>query len=101
MTDLASVMVTYTDISSNGLELRYPYGFELGCGGGAGGGSVVWVEGTAVKVDGVSVMVEFPACASGTKGVSLRYTWRQDPCTFKMCPVYSNGLPSPPFILDL
>lgn len=87
--------------------LRYPYGFELGCGDSKSGASQ-WIEGTArngTNVINTAANVSFPLCPSPLSPVSVRYCWRTDPCTFKMCPVYvqyyRGDLPSPPFILDL
>lgn len=94
---LTQVAVQYSSVGMGGvgLELRFPYGFELGCDSGT------WIEGTAVKVEGAQVIVEFPSCPSGAKAVSVRYCWRTDPCTAMKCPVYSDNLPSPPFTMDL
>ena len=89
----------------NSAILRYPYGFELGCGNTKNGVSQ-WIEGTAHNGTGFAQQVanvSFPLCPSQLSPVSIRYCWRTDPCTFKMCPIYSSywDLPSPPFIMDL
>lgn len=81
------------------LDLRYKYGFEVGCGNGTGASQ--WIEGTATGVDGDGVHVAFADCPSPLSPVSIRYCWRTDPCTFKKCPVYAGDLPSPPFTMDL
>ena len=82
-------------LSGSGLELRYPYGFELGCSDGT------WMDATATQASGNKVTVAVPSCAAGSKPAALRYCWRTDPCTFKKCPVYSGDLPSPPFQIDI
>ena len=56
---------------------------------------------STLQVEGAQVVVEFPSCPSGAKAVSVRYCWRTDPCTAMKCPVYSDNLPSPPFMMDL
>ena len=98
VSSLIQVSVSY-GYAQNGLELRYPYGFELGCVTSTG--TTDWFEGTAVKVDTNNVIVEIPGCPNGQKAVWIRYCWRTDPCTFKKCPVYSSDFPSPPFIMEL
>ena len=93
--------ITYVNVAPGGsLELRYPYGFELGCSTTTSA-TVQWIEGTATKADGDAVTVQMPSCPSGSKPAMVRYCWRTDPCTFKMCPIYSGDLPSPPFIMPL
>ena len=87
------------------VTLRYPYGFELGCGNSNTGASQ-WIEGTARNGTGFSFEVaniSFPLCPASLSPVSVRYCWRTDPCVFKMCPIYSSylNLPSPPFVMDL
>ena len=94
------VMVNFKLQSQDKLELRYKYGFELGCGNGTAMASQ-WVEGTAMNVNGQNVQVEFSDCPSQLSPVSIRYCWRTDPCTFKMCPIYAGDLPAPPFMMDL
>ena len=78
---VVQVAVSFDKLATNGLELRYPYGFELGCAT-ANGTMSQWMEGTAMKVDGDSVMVELPECPNGEKAATIRYCWRTDPCTF-------------------
>ena len=97
---ITHVEVNYDNISPKNLELRYPYGFELGCAS-ADGSITQWLEGSAVKVVGNSVIIEVDNCSTGNKPAMIRYCWRTDPCTFKKCPVYSDELPSPPFIMPL
>ena len=81
------------------LKLQHKYGFEVGCAANATASQ--WIEGTAVGADEDGVHVEFADCPSSFSPVSIRYCWRTDPCTFKMCPVYAGDLPSPPFMMDL
>ena len=83
------------------LELRYPYGFEVGCGT-SGSAPTQWIEGTAKSVTDSDVNVEFPLCPSPSKPLQVRYCWRTDPCLFGKCPIYSSLTnPSPPFIMNL
>jgi sialate O-acetylesterase len=91
----SEVVVEYTSLSGTELQLRSPYGFELGCSDGT------WMNATASQVSGNRVVVGVPSCAAGAKPAALRYCWRSNPCSFKMCPVYSGDLPSPPFEMAL
>ena len=84
------------------LELRYSYGFEVGCGTNSTKAlPSQWIEGTAMQVVDEGLLVAFADCPSSTSPEYIRYCWRTDPCTFKKCPVYAGELPSPPFILKL
>ena len=94
------VTVGYKLHSKDPLELRYNYGFELGCGNSSAVASQ-WIEGTAIGVVGEGVQIEFPDCPSPLSPESIRYCWRDDPCTFKTCPIYAGDLPSPPFMMEL
>jgi len=47
---------------------------------------------------GNSVLIE-NFCGAGNLPIYVRYSWKEDPCIFKRCAVYSGNLPSPPFIL--
>lgn len=97
---MTRVSVMYT--SKNPLELKYPYGFEIGCLNLFNPyEKTVWMNGTAKSVDKLEATVEFPACSTSTTASMIRYCWRTDPCTFKMCPIYGKDLPSPPFIMKL
>lgn len=94
------IIVTFRNIpAGDKIELRSPYGFELGC---TAGSSTTFLPGTAVQVEGAtSVDIDFPLCPEGSKMTSVRYAWMEDPCPFMKCAVYSGGLPSPPFIISL
>lgn len=62
--------------------------------------SSTWVK-VPVKQWTDTKVVLHPAECPGSKKVSgLRYAWRDWPCDFKACPVYSASrtLPAPPFI---
>ena len=99
--DVTSVTVTFQDlsISTRSLDnLKSPYGFEIGC---VSGTKTMYAEGTAKGVQEADVMIEFPACPSGSTAGMIRYAWRDDPCVFKTCAVYSGGMPSPPFMMKL
>ena len=91
-----TVVIDFTGVGPSGLQLLYPYGFEVECSG-----SPSLLEGTAVKVDGDTAVVQFPSCPGGDTPSAIYYCWRTDPCIFKMCPIYSEQLPSPPFYLTI
>ena len=95
---IQSVVVTFREVSHVLEKLRSPYGFEIGC---VNGNTTTYLEGTATDVQGAKVMIEFPMCVSGSTAGMIRYAWRDDPCVFKQCAVYSGGLPSPPFMMDI
>ena len=93
-----AVSVDYTSVGADGLQLVYPYGFEMVCGND----TAPSIEGTAIKVIGGTAIVEFSSpCPGGVFPSAIYYCWRTDPCSFKMCPIYSESLPSPPFYLPL
>jgi len=96
--NVTALAIAYGPPDSRGkLQLRYPYGFEIGCVDPS-----TWVEGTAKSVTDAAVNVEFPLCANGLKPMSVRYCWRADPCTFNKCPIYSSATnTSPPFVMDI
>lgn len=59
-----------------------------------------WVTVPNMQLSATKVRL-FPAVCPPSEEVSgLRYAWRDWPCDFKACPVYSAGrtLPAPPFI---
>ena len=93
--DSKEVVVEYRSLCGSGLQLRYPYGFELGCSDGS------WLEATATQATSNKLTIGVPTCAARATPTALRYCWRSDPCSFKMCPVYSGDLPSPPFYIPL
>ena len=92
--------VTFKNVPE-AIVLRSKYGFELGC---VNANDSQWLEGTITSMgigSAASVSIEFPACPVGYSMKQIRYDWRQDPCVFKQCAVYSKELPSPPFIMDV
>ena len=99
--NVSSVAITYSapKFPEDKLELKCPYRFEVGCSSGT---FPQKVEGMAKSVIENDVIVEFPMCGNGLKPMSICYCWQTDPCTFKMCPVYSStNNPSPPFEMNL
>jgi len=91
------IMVMYSDVKDNMLEIRSHSGFEIGCEESE---SLTWMETTVSKVDGNSILV-MNTCSKDQSPMHIRYSWRDDPCIFKKCAVYSGDLPSPPFILPI
>ena len=95
-----SAIVTFDNLAPDGkLELRSPYGFEVGCEN-SGSKDVQYLEGTASGVNNNEVHIWFPNCAEGYEPRYIRYAWRQDPCPAMKCVIYSGGLPSPPFMMQ-
>ena len=94
-----SATVTYRDVSETLLR-QSSFGFELGCVQ-QGNNKTTFVEGTATGIQGANAMINFPDCPAGSSPKMVQYAWREDPCPFKQCAVYSGGLPSPPFMMEV
>ena len=60
-----------------------------------------WIPTPIVANTSTSVTVSYQPCA-GQWIVGLRYAWRESPCAFKQCAVYSkeNALPMAPFLAN-
>lgn len=99
---IQQVQVEFRNVMDK-LELRWMYGFEIGCVDRTQTDQLQWLEGTikSVSSSGNSVTVEFPKCPIGFNSKMIRYAWRTDPCSFKKCAIYSGSLPSPPFVMDV
>ena len=89
--------IRYTNIST-ALEIRSPYGFEVAC---TAGDTDTWLEGVVSSSTTTAVAVSFPLCPKGSTVKMVRYAWRQQPCSYKKCSVYSGGLPSPPYLIPV
>ncbi|XP_062275577.1 sialate O-acetylesterase [Scomber scombrus] len=59
-----------------------------------------WVPAPIMRSNSTTVMLSASFCPSTTEVAALRYAWRDWPCDFKACPIYSANrvLPAPPFI---
>ena len=88
----------YDKVTPDGLEIRSHSGFEICCK--KNDGSLTWVEAFLFKADKASIIIE-NMCTEVETPTHVRYSWRDDPCVFKRCAVYSGNLPSPPFILPI
>lgn len=60
-----------------------------------------WVAAPIMQWDLTTVQLS-ASCPSTDEVAALRYAWRDWPCSFKGCPIYSAGgiLPAPPFIIN-
>lgn len=96
ITDYITVM--YDKVAPDGLEMRSQSGFEVCCK--KDDGSLTWAEAFIDKVDKAAVIIKNP-CTETETSINVRYSWRDDPCVFKECAIYSGDLPSPPFILPI
>uniref|UniRef100_A0A3Q0T5T7 Sialic acid acetylesterase n=1 Tax=Amphilophus citrinellus TaxID=61819 RepID=A0A3Q0T5T7_AMPCI len=58
-----------------------------------------WVQAPIVQWDQTTILISATVCQS-LQVAAVRYAWRDWPCDFKACPVYSASrvLPAPPFI---
>ncbi|KAM9853189.1 sialate O-acetylesterase [Aulostomus maculatus] len=77
--------------------------FEICCSQVAAqcGPQSVWVPAPIMQWDSTSVQVSSSFCPPTEEVAALRYSWKDWPCDFKACPVYSasSALPAPPFIV--
>ena len=92
-----SIIVHYTHVMDNNLEIRSHSGFEVYC---IKDGQPTWMEAFVLKAVRNFVIVD-NSCGAGNFPTHVRYSWRDYPCDFKECAVYSGDLPSPPFILPV
>lgn len=60
----------------------------------------VWQPSHVLASNISSISLDGTVCGSGQMIVGIRYAWRESPCNFKQCAVYSlgNSLPGPPFL---
>ncbi|XP_046891749.1 sialate O-acetylesterase [Hypomesus transpacificus] len=61
-----------------------------------------WVPAPIIQWDRTSVQLSTTNCQSTNNVAGLRYAWRDWPCDFKACPIYTADgvLPAPPFTLN-
>ncbi|XP_029922909.1 sialate O-acetylesterase [Myripristis murdjan] len=98
LTTEASLNITYDQTvsvtSSNDI-------FEICCSEATApcGPQSTWVPAPIINWGPASVQVSTSYCQPMSKVAALRYAWKDWPCDFKSCPVYSarGDLPAPPF----
>ncbi|XP_013395194.1 sialate O-acetylesterase [Lingula anatina] len=96
------------DSGKTPLEIRSSAGFELCCShdntsiSQCNETSTLWHEVPLVSHDSTSVTMSYGKVAGcvGQWVMGMRYAWRETPCEFLACPIYSveNGLPAPPYV---
>lgn len=61
-----------------------------------------WVPAPIMQWGPTTVQLFAGLCPSTDEVAALRYAWRDWPCDFKACPIYSASgiLPAPPFIIS-
>lgn len=61
-----------------------------------------WVAVPIMPLDLTSVVLPANVCPPTDEVAAVRYAWRDWPCSFKACPIYSSSgiLPAPPFIIN-
>lgn len=61
-----------------------------------------WVSAPIIQWGPATIQLSSSLCPPSDHVVALRYAWRDWPCDFKACPVYSSSgnLPAPPFIIN-
>ncbi|XP_041850929.1 sialate O-acetylesterase isoform X2 [Melanotaenia boesemani] len=61
-----------------------------------------WAPAAIVNWDPTSIQLSATYCQPPDEVTAVRYAWRDWPCDFKACPVYSASriLPAPPFIVN-
>ncbi|XP_044057717.1 sialate O-acetylesterase isoform X2 [Siniperca chuatsi] len=77
--------------------------FEICCSGiqAPCGPQSPWVPAPIMQWDLTTVQLSANLCPPADEVAALRYAWRDWPCDFKACPIYSASgiLPAPPFII--
>ncbi|KAM9733292.1 sialate O-acetylesterase isoform 1-T1 [Menidia menidia] len=77
--------------------------FEICCSGSRPpfGQRILWVPAAILKWGPTTIQLSTSNCPPPDEVTALRYAWRDTPCDFKACPVYSatGTLPAPPFIM--
>lgn len=61
-----------------------------------------WVAVPIMQWGPTTVQLAANLCPSAAEVAALRYAWKDWPCGFKACPIYSASriLPAPPFIIN-
>ncbi|KAK6168919.1 hypothetical protein SNE40_020075 [Patella caerulea] len=85
------------------IEVRTVEGFEICCSVGGGDeciSSKSWWLPTPIVSKTTKSINLYPICATGENILGIRYSWRESPCQFKKCAIYSTlaELPGPPFV---
>ncbi|XP_047450802.1 sialate O-acetylesterase isoform X2 [Mugil cephalus] len=64
--------------------------------------SSLWVPALIQHRGSDSVLLDVTKCPPPSEVAAVRYAWKDWPCDFKACPIYSssNILPAPPFIFN-
>ncbi|XP_061916498.1 sialate O-acetylesterase isoform X1 [Entelurus aequoreus] len=95
------VIVTYDQAVSVKLSEDI---FELCCSQSRApcGPQSLWIPSPIMHWVPTTVQISAYVCPPSTAVAALRYAWKDWPCDFKACPVYSakSGLPAPPFIIN-
>ncbi|KAM6946328.1 sialate O-acetylesterase [Aplochiton taeniatus] len=62
-----------------------------------------WVPAPIEQWDANTVQLNVTSCSAMDNVAGLRYAWRDWPCDYKACPIYSSHrfLPAPPFKLNI
>ncbi|XP_071327684.1 sialate O-acetylesterase [Trachinotus anak] len=78
--------------------------FEICCSGiqAPCGPKSLWVPASIMQWGPATVLLSASLCPPTDEVAAVRYAWRDWPCDFKACPIYSASgiLPAPPFILN-
>ncbi|XP_022084099.1 sialate O-acetylesterase-like isoform X2 [Acanthaster planci] len=101
-TTTLTLVIEYSGGKAN-IRLVGKTGFEVCCGGSPPCTYYdTWVP---AKITGqpTTSSISLSYYCYNRDATAVRYLWRDMPCAFKDCPVYSveNNLPGPPFILNL
>ncbi|XP_058489954.1 sialate O-acetylesterase [Solea solea] len=78
--------------------------FEICCSGNqVCSPQSLWVPAPIMQWSSTTVQLSTLYCLPTEVVTALRYAWRDWPCDFKACPIYSASgiLPAPPFIVNL
>jgi len=86
------IRLKFRSIGYTGIQIRSKTGFEVRISG-----NTTWMP---LKLSGSLDDTVIITYANALKVTSIRYNWKQEPCVYKRCAIYSkqNELPAPPFI---
>ncbi|XP_050394697.1 sialate O-acetylesterase isoform X1 [Patella vulgata] len=100
--------ITY-DMGLTNIEVRSAKGFEFCCSSSQD--KTVcdqpslnsWFPVTTLASTPTTLILDVPASCTNQHILLIRYAWRESPCPYKQCAVYSvvNELPGPPFKISL
>ncbi|ESO84170.1 hypothetical protein LOTGIDRAFT_177595 [Lottia gigantea] len=104
----STIVITFEKVQ-NKLEIQSNSGFEVCCSSSSDASVcdqaslTPWKPAPMSSYTANTVSLQIPSSCNGLNLLYLRYAWRESPCDYKKCAVYSGGnnLPAPPFKMPL